>query len=184
MDDRNPHPFIGDFDDNEVSNLADIMSDEPMYEAPMRPFGGSESFARAPDSKSIIYVSRKKTGVDYAVSTNSDLYLYSLEDKTTRNLTEGMMGYDTAPAYSPDGKYVAWLSMEHDGYESDKNRIFLLDTTTGEKRDLTADWDYTADAIARTPTADRSTSSPHVTASAPSSTWPLTAPSLWSPGRM
>ncbi|MFA4053419.1 alpha/beta hydrolase family protein [Duncaniella muris] len=146
-----PHPFIGDFDGNEVSNLADIMSDEPMYEAPMRPFGGSESFAWAPDSKSIIYVSRKKTGVDYAVSTNSDLYLYSLEDKTTRNLTEGMMGYDTAPAYSPDGKYVAWLSMEHDGYESDKNRIFLLDTTTGEKRDLTADWDYTADAIAWNP---------------------------------
>ena len=146
-----PHPFIGDFDGNEVSNLADIMSDEPMYEAPMRPFGGSESFAWAPDSKSIIYVSRKKTGVDYAVSTNSDLYLYSLEDKTTRNLTEGMMGYDTAPAYSPDGKYVAWLSMEHDGYESDKNRIFLLDTATGEKRDLTADWDYTADAIAWNP---------------------------------
>ena len=146
-----PHPFIGDFDGNEVSNLADIMSDEPMYEAPMRPFGGSESFAWAPDSKSIIYVSRKKTGVDYAVSTNSDLYLYSLEDKTTRNLTEGMMGYDTAPAYSPDGKYVAWLSMEHDGYESDKNRIFLLDTTTGEKRDLTANWDYTADAIAWNP---------------------------------
>ncbi|WP_289761036.1 S9 family peptidase [Duncaniella muris] len=146
-----PHPFIGDFDGNEVSNLADIMSDEPMYEAPMRPFGGSESFAWAPDSKSIIYVSRKKTGVDYAVSTNSDLYLYSLEDKTTRNLTEGMMGYDTAPAYSPDGKYVAWLSMEHDGYESDKNRIFLLDTATGEKRDLTANWDYTADAIAWNP---------------------------------
>ena len=146
-----PHPFIGDFDGNEVSNLADIMSDEPMYEAPMRPFGGSESFAWAPDSKSIIYVSRKKTGVDYAVSTNSDLYLYSLEDKTTHNLTEGMMGYDTAPAYSPDGKYVAWLSMEHDGYESDKNRIFLLDTATGEKRDLTANWDYTADAIAWNP---------------------------------
>lgn len=146
-----PHPFIGDFDGNEVSNLADIMSDEPMYEAPMRPFGGSESFAWAPDSKSIIYVSRKKTGVDYAVSTNSDLYLYSLEDKTTRNLTDGMMGYDTAPAYSPDGKYVAWLSMEHDGYESDKNRIFLLDTATGEKRDLTVNWDYTADAIAWNP---------------------------------
>ena len=146
-----PHPFIGDFDGNEVSNITDIMSDEPMYEAPMRPFGGSESFAWAPDSKSIIYVSRKKTGVDYAVSTNSDLYLYTLEDKSTRNLTEGMMGYDTAPAYSPDGKYVAWLSMEHDGYESDKNRIFLLDTATGEKTDLTADWDYTADAIAWNP---------------------------------
>ena len=142
-----PHPFVGDFDGNKVTNVTDIMQDEP-YEAPMRPFGGVESFAWSPDSKQLIYVSRKKTGMDYAVSTNSDLYRYDLESGKTENLTEGMMGYDTAPAYSPDGKYVAWLSMEHDGYESDKNRIFILDTTTGEKTDLTSEWDYTADLIA------------------------------------
>ncbi len=146
-----PHPFVGDFDGNEVTNVEDIMSDEPMYEAPMLPFGGIESFAWAPDGQSLIYVSRKETGRDYAVSTNSDLYLYSLADKSTRNLTEGMMGYDTNPSYSPDGKYVAWLSMERDGYEADKNRIFLMDVTSGEKTDLTADWDYTADAIAWNP---------------------------------
>ena len=142
-----PHPFVGDFDGNKVTNVTDIMQDEP-YEAPMRPFGGVESFAWSPDSKQLIYVSRKKTGMDYAVSTNSDLYRYDLESGKTENLTERMMGYDTAPAYSPDGRYVAWLSMEHDGYESDKNRIFILDTTTGEKTDLTTEWDYTADLIA------------------------------------
>lgn len=142
-----PHPFVGDFDGNKVTNVTDIMQDEP-FEAPMRPFGGVESFAWSPDSKQLIYVSRKKTGMDYAVSTNSDLYRYDLESGKTENLTEGMMGYDTAPAYSPDGKYVAWLSMEHDGYESDKNRIFILDTTTGEKTDLTTEWDYSADLIA------------------------------------
>lgn len=141
-----PHPFIADFDGSKLSNIADIMQDEP-YESPMKPFGGVESFAWAPDSKSLIYVSRKKTGMEYAISTNSDLYLYNIADKTTRNLTEGMMGYDTAPAFSPDGKQVAWLSMEHDGYESDKNRIFLLDLASGEKTDLTTEWDYTADAI-------------------------------------
>ena len=142
-----PHPFVGDFDGNKVTNVTDIMQDEP-FEAPMRPFGGVESFAWSPDSKQLIYVSRKKIGMDYAVSTNSDLYRYDLESGKTENLTEGMMGYDTAPAYSPDGRYVAWLSMEHDGYESDKNRIFILDTTTGEKTDLTTEWDYTADLIA------------------------------------
>ncbi len=145
-----PHPLVGDFDGNSVSNISDIMADEP-YEAPMKPFGGIESFAWSPDSRRLIYVSRKKTGTDYATSTNSDLYLYDLEAKSTRNLTEGMMGYDTNPAYSPDGKYVAWLSMEHDGYESDKNRIFILDTSTGIKTDLTVDWDYTAEAIAWNP---------------------------------
>ena len=146
-----PHPFIGDFNGSNVDNIEDIMADEPMYEAPMRPFGGIESFAWSPDSQSLIYVSRKKTGRDYAVSTNSDLYLYNIADKSTRNITEGMMGYDTAPAYSPDGKYVAWLSMERDGYEADKNRIFLMDVTSGEKTDLTSEWDYTADAIAWNP---------------------------------
>ncbi|MGM9847220.1 MAG: alpha/beta fold hydrolase [Muribaculaceae bacterium] len=145
-----PHPFLADFCGDGISNIEDIMAAEP-YECPMRPFGGVESFAWAPDGKSLVYCSRKKTGLEYALSTNSDLYLYNLEDKTTRNLTEGMMGYDTNPAFSPDGKQLAWLSMEHDGYESEKNRIFVMDMATGEKRDLTTDWDYTADAIAWNP---------------------------------
>ena len=141
-----PHPFLGDFDGERVDNVRDIMQDEP-YESPMKPFGGIESFAWSPDSKELIYVSRKKTGMEYAISTNSDLYLYDLATATTRNITEGMMGYDTCPAYSPDGKWIAWLSMEHDGYESDKNRIMVMDRATGVKTDLTANWDYTVDAI-------------------------------------
>ncbi len=145
-----PHPFLADFDGEKVSNVVDIMEGEP-YESPMKPFGGVESFAWSPDSKQLIYVSRKKTGMEYALSTNSDLYLYDIASKTTKNITEGMMGYDTAPVYSPDGRYVAWLSMEHDGYESDKNRIFIMDCASGEKTDLTADWDYTVDAIAWNP---------------------------------
>ena len=145
-----PHPLLGSFDGNQVTDVIDIMQDEP-FEAPMKPFGGVESFAWAPDGSKLIYVSRKKTGMEYALSTNSDLYLYDVASKKTSNITEGMMGYDTNPVYSPDGKYVAWLSMEHDGYESDKNRIFIMDTTTGEKTDLTADWDYTVDAIAWNP---------------------------------
>lgn len=145
-----PHPFIADFDGYSLKNIKDIMDGEP-YESPMKPFGGIESFAWSPDSKQVVYVSRKKTGMEYAVSTNSDLYLYDLEMATTRNLTEGMMGYDTAPAFSPDGTQLAWLSMEHDGYESDKNRIFVMDMATGTRTDLTANWDYTADAIAWNP---------------------------------
>ncbi len=145
-----PHPFIADFDGTQLSNVIDIMEGEP-YEAPMKPFGGIESFAWSPDSRQLVYVSRKKTGLEYAVSTNSDLYQYDLETKTTINLTEGMMGYDTNPAYSPDGNYLAWLSMEHDGYESDKNRIFILNLKTGEKTDLTANWDYTVNTITWSP---------------------------------
>lgn len=145
-----PHPFLGKFDGKKVTDIYDIMADEP-FEAPMRPFGGAESFAWTKDSKQLIYVSRKKTGKEYALSTNSDLYLYDLESKTTKNLTEGMMGYDTNPIISPDGTKLAWLSMEHDGYESDKNRIFLMDLESGQKKDLTAAWDYHVDEIAWCP---------------------------------
>ncbi len=149
-----PHPFVADFDGNAITNAADIMIDEP-YEAPMKPFGGVESFAWTPDGKGLVYTSRKKTGMEYAISTNSDLYLYNLETKETRNLTEGMMGYDTNPAFSPDGKYMAWLSMERDGYEADKNRLFVMDMATGEKTDLTADWDYTIEEFAWNPNSQK-----------------------------
>jgi len=145
-----PHPFIAAFDGSKLSELTDIMDGEP-YESPMKPFGGVESFAWSPDSKQLVYVSRKKTGVEYAVSTNSDLYLYDLENKQTRNLTEGMMGYDTNPAFSPDGLAIAWLSMERDGYEADKNRLFVMDMATGEKSDLTDKWDYTIEEFAWAP---------------------------------
>ena len=145
-----PHPFIGSFDGQNVTDPKDIMEGEP-YEAPMRPFGGVESFAWSPDSKILVYTSRKKTGMEYALSTNSDLYAYNLTTGTTTNLTEGMMGYDTNPAFSPDGRYMAWLSMERDGYEADKNRLFIRDNATGQKTDLTSDWDYTIEEFAWNP---------------------------------
>ena len=98
----------------------------------------------------VIYVCRKKTGKEYAFSTNSDLYLYDVaQGKTVKNLTEGMMGYDTNPRVFKDK--VAFLSMEHDGYEADKNRIFVLDMKTGTKTDLTENWDYSADDLAWSP---------------------------------
>ena len=145
-----PHPFIANVTPDGLTDMVDIMEGEP-YEAPMKPFGGVESFAWSPDSKQFVYVSRKKTGMEYSLSTNSDLYMYNLETKTTTNLTEGMLGYDTNPVFSPKGDKLAWLSMEHDGYESDKNRIFVMDMKSGEKTDLTENWDYTANTICWNP---------------------------------
>lgn len=139
--DNIPHPFLADLTDNGIANAVDIMEGEP-FECPMRPFGGADAFAWSPDSKSLVYVSRKLKGQDYAFSTNSDLYLYNLETKSTENLTEGNMGYDTNPQFSPDGKSLAWLSMETAKYESDKKRLMVLDVATKAKRDLTANWDY------------------------------------------
>lgn len=139
--DEIPHPFLADLSESGIENPVDIMEGEP-FECPMRPFGGADAFSWTPDSKKIVYVSRKLKGQDYAFSTNSDLYLYDIESKTTKNLTEGNMGYDTNPQFSPDGKSLAWLSMETAKYESDKKRLMLLDMESMTKRDLTANWDY------------------------------------------
>ncbi|WP_435522026.1 prolyl oligopeptidase family serine peptidase [Coprobacter tertius] len=141
-----PHPFIADFNGKEIMNISDILEGQP-YEAPMKPFGGIEDFAWTSDSKKIAYTCRKKTGKAYALSTNSDIYLYDIESKTDKNLTEGMMGYDTNPRISPDGRYMAWMSMERDGYESDKNRLFVMNLTTGEKQYLTDKFDYSLDVL-------------------------------------
>ena len=107
------------------------------YECPMRPFGGIEQLAWNPNNKEIAYTCRKKTGIEYAVSTNSDIFLYDVEKQTHKNITEGNKGYDTNPAYSHDGKRIAWQSMERDGYESDLNRLMVMDLQTGKTDWLT-----------------------------------------------
>jgi dipeptidyl aminopeptidase/acylaminoacyl peptidase len=142
-----PHPFLADFNGSEVSSPIDIMENEP-FECPIKPFGGAETFAWSPDSRSLIYTSRKLTGLEYAESTDSNLYLYDIEKKTTECLTEGMPGYDTDPMYSPDGSSIAWLSMANAGFESDKKRLMVMDMKTREKRDLTANWDYWPEGMA------------------------------------
>ena len=139
-----PHPFVADFDGEKIGEATDIMAGEP-YESPMKPFGGIEQLAWNTTSDKIAYTSRKKTGKDYAVSTNSDIYVYDLNSKATVNISEGNMGYDTNPSYSPDGKSIAWLSMEHDGYESDQNRLMVMDLATGEKRFVSKAFDSNVD---------------------------------------
>ncbi len=130
------HVFVADYTIGMVVNSYDIMPNEP-WESPMKPFGGMEQIEWAPDSKHIAYTCRKLKGKEYSLSTNSDIYLYNIDTKETRNLTQGMMGYDMSPVFSPDGNMMAWESMERDGYEADKQRLFTLDLRTGEKKDHT-----------------------------------------------
>ncbi|PYE83173.1 dipeptidyl aminopeptidase/acylaminoacyl peptidase [Winogradskyella epiphytica] len=117
----------------------DIMPNEP-HHTPQRPFGGDEDYVWSPDGKSIYYVSKKLKGKAYANSTNTDIYKYNLETKTTENITEDNKGYDTNPSFSTEGA-LAWLQMKTDGYESDKNDIVVLNQ--GVKQNLTANWDGT-----------------------------------------
>ena len=165
------HPFVADVTGDGIKDGIDILSGQP-YECPMEPFGGMEQLAWSPDSKSIAYTCRKKKGVAYAISTDSDIYLYNIGTRETKNLckpsgyqepeidpTKTMkyqkvdakenlknnVGYDTNPQFSPDGKYIAWLSMERNGYEADRNRLCLYDLTTGEKKYMIESFDSNVD---------------------------------------
>lgn len=140
------HPFVASYNNGKIGEAIDLLQDEPFY-SPQMPFGGSEDFEWTPDSKAILYVSKKKFGTDYAVSTNTDIYRYDLATKQTTNLTEGMLGYDTNPTYSPDGTKLTWLSMKTDGYEADKNDIIVFDKASSQRLNLTAHWDGTVNSF-------------------------------------
>ena len=167
------HPFVCSVGDGlAIANDGkDILEGEP-YECPMEPFGGMEQLAWSPDSKTVAYTCRKKTGLAYSISTDSDIFLYDVLTSQTRNLckpegykepkidpTKSMKyqavnapenlknnpGYDQNPKFSPDGKYVAWLSMARNGYESDRQRLCVYNLSTGEKKYLTETFDSNVD---------------------------------------
>lgn len=166
------HPFVADYKGT-IDSGKDILTNEP-YECPMAPFGGIEQLAWSNDSKSIAYACRKKTGRDYAISTDSDIFLYDTATGKTQNLckSDGFvqpevnpsksmqfqsinsekydnenMGYDNNPAFSPDGKYLAWTSMKRDGYEADRNRLCIYDLSKKTKFYVTEEFDSNVDAF-------------------------------------
>ncbi|MCF0163807.1 MAG: S9 family peptidase [Bacteroidales bacterium] len=145
-----PHTSIASFDGNKIGKVTDILEGEP-YELPTLPFGGLEQLSWSPDGKFLAYSCRKLTGVKYTFSTNTDIYIYSIGERTHKNITEGMMGYDTNPAISPDGTKIAWMSMERDGYEADKVRLFVSNIDGSGKKELSANFKYNVDGPVWTP---------------------------------
>ena len=167
-----PHPFVAEVNGNTIDEGVDVLAGEP-YESPMAPFGGIEQLDWSRDSKQIAYTCRKKTGVDYAISTDADIYLYNIETRQTRNLckpegyvepkidpTKSMrnqavnhqqgdlnVGYDQNPQFSPDGQYVAWQSMARNGYESDRNRLCVYRLSDGTKTYVTERFDSNVDGF-------------------------------------
>ena len=115
----------------------DLMAGEP-YDCPLKPFGNGADYIWNPDGKHVVYVTKKKSGTEYTLSTNTDLYEYDIESGATKNLTEGMMGYDVSPSFNKKGD-LAWLSMKRDGYEADKQDIVVSNGVS--KINLTASRD-------------------------------------------
>ena len=169
------HPFVAEVTADGIKDGIDILEGEP-YECPMEPFGGIEQLDWSPDSKTIAYTCRKKTGLAYSISTDSDIYIYNIGTRETKNLCKpadyvdpkvdptitlkvqavnspenlkNNVGYDQNPQFSPDGKYIAWLSMERDGYEADLNRLCICSLEDGSKWYL--NWKSDIDAFCWAP---------------------------------
>ncbi len=133
------HVFVVNTSDK-VEAAKDLLEGKT-WDSPQRPFGGAEDFVWSPDSAQLLYVTKPKSGKEYATSTNTDIFAYDLATGVTKNLTESNKGYDINPKFSPDGKSLIWQSMARDGYEADKNDVKILDWKSGKTTNLTAGWD-------------------------------------------
>ncbi len=144
------HIWVGHVENGVLHSGRDILEGEP-YDAPMSPYFDGEEIAWCPDGKFIAYTCKKLTGREYALSTNSDIYLYDIENGTTLNITDGMPGYDKYPVFSPDGSMIAFQSMATPGYEADKQRLMVYHRATGKSEDLTERFDNNAEHLTWSP---------------------------------
>lgn len=150
------HLFIVSLENGKVNGTPiDIMAGEK-FDCPLQPHGGDDDYAWSKDGSMLAYSCKKESGTQAAYSTNSDIYIYTLKDKSTFNVSFRNGGYDRAPQFSPDGSKIAWLSMKKPGYESDKNNIKVFNLKPAKASDksgkieavepvvtLTSNFDYT-----------------------------------------
>ncbi|HIS33677.1 MAG TPA: S9 family peptidase [Candidatus Avirikenella pullistercoris] len=146
LDGTYSHLIVADIVGDTIKNGIDIMQDEP-WDVPLAPNFDISEITWNNEGTQIAYTAKKLKGYEAAISTNSDIYLYDIASGKTRNLTEGMVGYDRYPVFSPNDTRIAWVSMERPGNESDKGRLFVMDLATGEKEYVTKDFDYNAENI-------------------------------------
>ncbi len=140
------HVFIASFENGRVAEAVDVMEGES-YDSPLAPFGGMEEISWNATSDGVAYTCKKLNGKEAAFSTNSDVYFYDCKAKSTTNLTKSNEGYDRCPLYTPDGKYMVWLSMERAGFEADRDRLMCCDLATGEVKELTEGFDYSVSSV-------------------------------------
>ncbi|HRI03050.1 MAG TPA: S9 family peptidase [Pyrinomonadaceae bacterium] len=119
------------------------------FDSPPNGAATGVDYAFSPDGSNIVYL-RNPDKVE-ATSTNSDIYIQSLNGGSVKNITANMKGYDTGPVYTPDGKYLLFRSQERPTFEADRWRIMRYKPQSGEIVELTRGFDQQADDIVISP---------------------------------
>ena len=143
------HIFVADLLANGVGTATDITGEKSAWDTPLAPYFDHAEIAWSPDGKQLAYTCKPLTGAEYAVSTDSDIFIYDLESDETKNICKGnkafaFVGYDKYPVWSPSGTKIAFRSQERAGNEADKERLMVYDLTSGEVKYLTKNFDYHA----------------------------------------
>ena len=151
------HIFVADLTADGIKNDKDILGAEAAWDAPLAPYFDVAEIAWSNNGKMLAYTCKPLTGTEYAISTDSDIFIYNTEDGSTLNINKiktnaGMrimefVGYDRYPVWSPDDKQLAFCSMATPGYESDKDRLFVYDLASQQHTDLTPDFDHSASSV-------------------------------------
>ena len=141
------HIFVAEYGEGKISEGIDILQGEA-FDSPLPPYFDIADIAWSPDGVKLAYACKKLKGKDFTVSTNTDIYIYDIDGHATENISEGMMGYDRYPVFSPDSKKLAFMSMETPGYEADKKRLFIYDFESRAKEYLTEKLDQDAEHFA------------------------------------
>jgi dipeptidyl aminopeptidase/acylaminoacyl peptidase len=123
------------------------------YDAPVFSLGGQDDYAFSPDGQEICYTSNHDK--NEAASTNNDLWIVPIAGGVAKNITADNPASDSSPLYSPDGRYIAYRAQQRPGYESDRFRLMLYDRKTGEKKDLSKDFDRWVGTLAWSPDSSK-----------------------------
>ena len=140
------HVFVAQMNDGIVGNAVDLLKDEH-YDSPLKPNGGDEEISISPDGKLIAYTCKKLSKRDYALTTNSDIFLYNVETGATTNISSENTAYDKAPSFSRDGKSIAWISWDEPINEASKQRLMIYELASKTKSDITSDFSFNVEAI-------------------------------------
>ncbi len=150
------HIFAADYKDGKIAEGKDIIGADKAYDAPLAPYFDTAEIRLSPDGSQLAYTCKPLTGTEYALSTDSDIFLYDFATGATRNLSkevaaageERFVGYDKYPVFSPDGKKIAFRSQRRPGNEADQQRLWVFDLETNKCDYITRGQDYCVTEVA------------------------------------